>query len=211
MPALATTLQLTEQWRLGEPRGGLLLNRSRQVLSGRSTESDSWVAREGCRIYTWDVANATGFHLLPKYVPKQWLANKFSAEVWLARAIQAHPWRTHDSAQADVVHMAANFSMYCRAGKLYSARFFWRALLPLLGYTGKPTALLKPPSLRGTERTPKLTALTDNECTAPWAHTWKPKEVMLLTDHGASAHDAIAPFVLSRPPWLVSADGAAAG
>ena len=26
--------------------------------------------------------------------------------------------------QADVVHLAANFSMYCRAGKLYSARCF---------------------------------------------------------------------------------------
>ena len=54
-----------------------------------------------------------------------------------------------DASQADVVHLAANFSMYCRAGKLYSARFFWRALLPLLGYTGKQSALLRPPqSLR---------------------------------------------------------------
>ena len=30
---------------------------------------------------------------------------------------------------------------------------------------------------------------------------------MLLTDHGASHRDAIAPFVLSRPQWLVAADG----
>ena len=49
--------------------------------------------------------------------------------------------------------------------------------------------------------------LTDTECTPPWAHTWKPDEVMLLTDHGASHRDAIAPFVLSRPQWLVAADG----
>jgi len=93
-------------------------------------------------------------------VPKHWLGNKFSAEMWIHRAVRSHPWRTHDSSQADVVHLAANFSMYCRAGKLYSARFVWRALLPLLGYTGKPTALLRPPQLPGTERTPKLTVLT---------------------------------------------------
>ena len=30
---------------------------------------------------------------------------------------------------------------------------------------------------------------------------------MLLTDHGASHRDAIAPFVLSRPQWLVAPDG----
>ena len=49
--------------------------------------------------------------------------------------------------------------------------------------------------------------LTDTECTPPWAHTWKPDEVMLFTDHGASHRDAIAPFVLSRPQWLVAPDG----
>ena len=171
------------------------------------SESDKWVARERCSIYTWDLANATNNRLLPKYWPKQWLANKFSAELWLARALENHPWRTRDSSQADLVHLAANFSMYCRSGKLYSARFFWRAVLPLLGYTGKETPLLRPPFLAGTEKTPKMTVLTDNECTAPWAHTWKPHEIMMLTDHGPKKHDSVAPFVLSRPAWLVSPTG----
>ena len=207
-------LQLKDGWRLSEPHSGAL-NGTRRLaeglsgvgLSSDSSSSDSWVAREACKIYTWDVAEATNTHLLPRYVPKQWLGNKFSAEMWIHRAVRSHPWRTHDSSQADVVHLAANFSMYCRAGKLYSARFFWRALLPLLGYTGKQSALLRPPQLPGTEKTPKLTVLTDTECTVPWAHTWKPEEVMLLTDHGASHRDAIAPFVLSRPQWLVAPDG----
>ena len=160
-------LHVPDGWRLSESRGGALNNTRRLAqgpsgveLSSDSSSSDSWVAREACKIYTWDVANATNNHLLPRYVPKHWLGNKFSAEMWIHRAVRSHPWRTHDSSQADVVHLAANFSMYCRAGKLYSARFVWRALLPLLGYTGKPTALLRPPQLPGTERTPKLTVLT---------------------------------------------------
>ena len=160
-------LHVTDGWRLSESRVRALNNTRRLAqgpsgveLSSDSSSSDSWVAREACKIYTWDVANATNNHLLPRYVPKHWLGNKFSAEMWIHRAVRSHPWRTHDSSQADVVHLAANFSMYCRAGKLYSARFVWRALLPLLGYTGKPTALLRPPQLPGTERTPKLTVLT---------------------------------------------------
>ena len=100
-------LHLTAGLRLGDSLGGAL-NGTRRLaeglsgvgLSSDSSSSDSWVAREACKIYTWDVAEATNFHLLPKYVPKQWLANKFSAEMWIHRAVRHHPWRTHNSSQA---------------------------------------------------------------------------------------------------------------
>ena len=159
----------------------------------------SWLARERCNVYLWDVANATDTHLPPKYTPHNWLANKFSAELWVQRALVSHPWRVAAPEDADLILLAANFSMYCRAGKSYSARFFWRKLLPLMGYTGKPTPLLRAPALgNATARTPKLLVLTDNECTSPTSHTWKPREVLGITDHGPGAYDAVAPFVGRR-------------
>ena len=90
----------------------------------------AWLARERCNVYLWDVANATDTHLPPKYTPHNWLANKFSAELWVQRALVSHPWRVAAPEDADLILLAANFSMYCRAGKSYSARFFWRKLLP---------------------------------------------------------------------------------
>ena len=199
-------LHVPDGWRLSESRGGALNNTRRLAqgpsgveLSSDSSSSDSWVAREACKIYTWDVANATNNHLLPRYVPKHWLGNKFSAEMWIHRAVRSHPWRTHDSAQADVVHLAANFSMYCRAGKLYSARFVWRALLPLLGYTGKPTALLRPPQLPGTERTPKLTVLTLTLTRAlTRALTRTLTRTLTLGAHGHGVHAAVGAHVEAR-------------
>ena len=178
-------------------------------MSTDDNSPTSWLARERCNVYLWDVANATDTHLPPKYTPHNWLANKFSAELWVQRALVSHPWRVAAPEDADLILLAANFSMYCRAGKSYSARFFWRKLLPLMGYTGKPTPLLRAPALgNATARTPKLLVLTDNECTSPTSHTWKPREVLGITDHGPGAYDAVAPFVLSRPPWLVAAGAA---
>ena len=70
-------LHLRDGWRLSEPHGGAL-NGTRRLaeglsgvgLSSDSSSSDSWVAREACKIYTWDVAEAANTHLLPRYVPK---------------------------------------------------------------------------------------------------------------------------------------------
>ena len=186
-------LHVPDGWRLSESRGGALNNtwRLAQEPSGvesssDSSSSDSWVAREACKIYTWDVANATNNHLLPRYVPTHWLGNKFSAEMWIHRAVRSHPWRTHDSSQADVVHLAANFSMYCRAGKLYSARFVWRALL-------------RPPQLPGTERTPKLTVLTLTLTRAlTRALTRTLTRTLTLGAHGHRVHAAVGAHVEAR-------------
>ena len=166
------------------------------------------LASERCGVYVWDIHNATGMSLPPKYVPRDWYPNKFSAEMWVQRAAQHHPWRVRRSEDADVVLLAANFSMYCSAGKQWSARFVWRKMLPLMGYTGKDTGgLLHPPALNGTEKTPKLLVLTNRECQPPWAHVWKPPVFVMLTDHNAGKYDATVPFVVSRPPWLVGAAG----
>ena len=167
------------------------------------------LASERCGVYVWDIHNATGMSLPPKYVPRDWYPNKFSAEMWVQRAAQRHPWRVRRSEDADVVLLAANFSMYCSAGKQWSARFVWRKMLPLMGYTGKDTGgLLHAPALNGTETTPKLLVLTNRECQPPWAHVWKPPVFVMLTDHNAGKYDATVPFVVSRPPWLVGAAGA---
>ena len=118
---------------------------------------------------------------------------------------------------ADLILLEANYSMMCRAGKMFSGRFVWQKMNDALGVVPKGRAKEQPgtpPSppppmhawLRGTERTPKAFVLTDNECQPPWTGSRIKKGLIKLTDHNPNANDIVAPFVLSKPWWLVGAD-----
>ena len=87
-----------------------------------------------------------------RYTPVAWAHNKFSAEAWLQRALRHHPNRVSNPAEADYVFLAANFSMMCRAGKSFTARFLWQKMVSL-------------PIFLNTS-VPKVVALTDTECPA---------------------------------------------
>jgi hypothetical protein len=157
-----------------------------------------------CSIFLWDVSRATAVVLPERYTPNNWLTNKFSAEFWLARELQASHWRTTDPAQADLVFLASNFSMQCRAGKQHTSRLMWKTLLPLLGYGSKPNGQLQAPLLNGTAVTPKLVVLTNQECKFPWSSTWLPKGISGIFDQQVrGVRGIIAPFVLARPSWLL--------
>ena len=130
------------------------------------------------------------FHLPERYTPKNWMTNKFSAEMWLQHSMRTHPWRATSAADSDLVLLEANFSMLCRAGKMFSGRFMWQKMNVALGMqppkssksskSGRPlpTAVSSAdvgdaaPAvheyLRGAERVPKAYVLTDNECMPPW-------------------------------------------
>ncbi len=173
------------------------------------------LASRRCSIYAFDVAKVS-FHLPERYVPKNWMSNKFSAELWLQHALRKHPWRTAANASsADLVLLEANYSMMCRAGKIFSGRMAWARMVEALGVPPKPKrqspgSASPPPArglhplLRGSEHVPRAFVLTDNECTPPWIGSRKPSSIQ-VTDHAARGNNVMAPFVLSRPWWLVGA------
>ena len=163
-----------------------------------------------CSVYGFDTATATKFYLPARYTPRSWITNKFAVELWLQHALVTHPWAVPAASRADLVLIEANFSMACRAGKMFSGRFMWQKMNDALGVKPK-TKSGTPPSpprpvhelLRGAEKVPKAFVLTDNECQPPWTGSRRMKGLIEMTDHNPSANDVLAPFVLSRPWWLV--------
>lgn len=159
-------------------------------------------------------ADATNYHLPPRYTPRAWRTNKFSIELWLQHALRDgyHPWAVPAATDADLVLLEANFSMACRAGKMFSGRFMWQKMNEALGVPPKRKGAdgVPPPPpppvhelLRGAERTPKAFVLTDNECQPPWTGSRRMKGLIGVTDHNPSNNDVLAPFVLAKPWWLV--------
>ena len=146
-----------------------------------------------------------------RYTPKDWPANKFAAELWLARALESHPWRVETVEEADLVLMETNLSLACRVGKMFTGRSMWRQLSKtlgmgeLIGKTGVHANVSVHPLLRGMRNdTFPAVVLTDNECPGPWTGFGQPPGGLIkIKDHGPGKYDSVAPFVLSRPPWLV--------
>ena len=98
-------------------------------LSSSSTTTKPAAILNGtqCNIHVVDIEDALTFHLPARYTPAGWEHNQYAVELWLRRAIENHPWRVHDPAQADVIFAAANFSKWCVAGKTFSRRRLWEA------------------------------------------------------------------------------------
>jgi hypothetical protein len=165
-------------------------------------------------------AEKANYHLPERYTPRAWRHNKFAVELWLQDAIATHPWHVDHAASADLVLLEANFSMMCRAGKMFSGRFLWQKMNELLGVTPKSKAKGKPSpppppihlhtALQGTERVPKAFVLTDNECPPPWTGNRKLKNIIGVTDHNPNNNDVLAPFVLAKPWWLIGGTRGAA-
>ena len=80
-----------------------------------------------CNILLVDIERVLNFNLPARYTPRHWEHNQYAVELWLRWAIENHPWRVADPAQADVTFAAANLSMWCIAGKTFSRRKLWAA------------------------------------------------------------------------------------
>jgi hypothetical protein len=161
------------------------------------------LATERCRIFRFDVSDAAHTRLPDRYTPKDWPQNKFSAELWLARALRHHPWAVDNASQADLVLMETNLSMACRAGKQFSGRAMWKHMSTSMGYKNQNQTLH--PGMHGSESAVKAVILTHKECPPPWVGHGVPPGLSKMVDHGPGKFDIIAPFVLSKPPWLVGA------
>lgn len=166
------------------------------------------LARRACAIYVVDIEGEMGMALPERYRPLGWETNKFSAELWLRRAIEHHPWRVRDPSEADLVLLSANFSLYCRAGKSFTGRAVWAGLVSLLGHTGNRDCRRCKPLLGLRNGTAKFITLTNNECKAPWTGAVKPRDVFAVSDQKPGAFGVLAPFVVAKPAWLTAPLGA---
>ena len=168
------------------------------------------LADSQCSIFPFHVGEHTSSHLPDRYVPKNWLRNKFSAEWWLQIAMRSHPWRATRASEADLILLEANYSMLCRANKIFTGRSIWQKMNGALAVPPKsPKPGMPPPrlheALQGSDRVPKAYVLTDNECTPPWVGSRRLKGLIELTDQNPKENDILAPFVLTKPWWLVGA------
>lgn len=125
-------------------------------------------------------------------------------ELWLHNALREHPWRVNSSRSADVSVLAANFSLWCFAGKQRSEQKLWHAMV------NQPQ--LWPPRTSGDSiaSPPKFVALQFGLCIPPWKNSFKPPDVLLLRDRmrlsrgGERNISVVTPFVVSSPEWLVA-------
>ena len=72
---------------------------------------------------------ASGQQSLASYAPGSWEHNQYAVELWLQRAVRDHPWRVDSVAKADAILIDSNFSMWCVARKMFSARRVWKGML----------------------------------------------------------------------------------
>ena len=181
-----------------------------------------------CRVYLHDPAANAGHKWPARYEPAEWRFNKYAQELWLKEALLAgHPWRVNSAKQADLIVVAANFSMLCTAHKMYAARHMWHLLLNdtlLCNGTAIGRTLF---DTNGDARcqavtAPKLVSLSSGECTLPW-RGWSsssgppsrpPPGYIFLVDHKskvlAQNHVIVSPAVVARPAWLTGMPGSSA-
>lgn len=150
-----------------------------------------------CRIYVHSPRRA----LAAQHVPKTWSHNQYAVEHWLQRALRAHPWRVRERARAELVFVAANFSLFCVAGKTYQRRLLWDELMAAddLAANRTPAGI------------PSFLPLQYGGCPEPWAGATpgrarrkRPKDMLLLLDmairKGADRrnHSVASPFVVAE-------------
>ena len=91
-----------------------------------------------CRFYYHDPYAHTA-HMEPKRRPS-WMAtsreghgwsehHRYATELWMRAALPTHPWRVSRIDQADLIFVAADLARLCSAGKLFSVRRLWQAVL----------------------------------------------------------------------------------
>lgn len=58
-----------------------------------------------------------------KHMPAMWESNQYSFELHLHRRALRHQWRVENISDADVILVAANFSLMCAAKMMYTSRY----------------------------------------------------------------------------------------
>ena len=104
----------------------------------------------------------------PSEVPRDWRHHKYSAELHVQRHVR-HSWLASSPADADLIVVATNLSLWCAAGRPFGARALLKRVLadPLVRDASQPKAIV----------------LTNTEC----AHVvlqglQLPRHVLLITD-----------------------------
>ena len=121
----------------------------------------------------------------------------------MQRAMEAgHPWRVRNIEAADIVVLAANFSLLCPpTGRTYVYTLFdvWDHLLK-----HAPPLLLQ--AINGSVARPRVSIyLESSTCPNPWKYASRrdaPARLMRMRDLTGSVDDVVAPHVFTGRPWL---------
>eukprot|EP00966_Prymnesium_polylepis_P181299 4199163-Prymnesium_polylepis.1 len=167
-----------------------------------------------CAIYVHDTRSHCGAgrrarHFACTEPPAGFEHSQYAVEHWTHRALlENHAWRVASPEEADLVHIAANFSRTCASGRRYAQHSLWQSLL-------QDRVLWPRGPLNASSSTFKLIALQYAGCGEPWkvggvAPLAKPRDVLTLVDRlnpGAAEQKKrmgiVVPFVVSSPEWLV--------
>lgn len=161
-----------------------------------------------CKIYVYDPATVKE-SLPEKYLRRfpDWQHDPYSTELWLRRTLHStHPWRAASMEEADLIFIAANFSLECLVGKAFFSRAIWQAARGDPRLWSHHNGTVAP--------VPKLASLQYATCVPPWVYAPPPPDLMILAENRwrrgnkprAFAATTITPFVVSRPVWLTSGD-----
>ena len=122
-------------------------------------------------------------------------------ELWMERALKAHPWRVYEMDQADIVILGANFSLLTPpSGRRYVYNLFrhWSDIL-----RNSPLLLLQ--AMNGSINRPVVAAFLDTTAPMPWKHA-PPPRLHRLRDIASGRHDIAAPPVLTGSKWPSASD-----
>lgn len=147
-----------------------------------------------CRLFVHDLHATHEYRLPEQLLPPSWQHNQYAAELWVQRALRSHPWRVPTADAADLIVVAANFSLYCVVS-MYKQRALWKVLVD--------DKLLFP--LTAANRSAhKFLTMQYAGCKPPWIGSRKPSDIILLKEHVPthSQKAVVSPFVVSRPDWL---------
>lgn len=138
---------------------------------------------------------------------EKWYGDQYSAELWIQRALQRHPWRAATPEEADIYVASANFSLMAAGGVSSGTLGLRNAFNDLMHAQSNNRSLnaLLPPK-------PTVVVLTNSKMPLRLTNTWGPKNrAILLLDATRNVRppydrqSAVLPYVLSRPE--LKADG----
>ena len=155
-----------------------------------------------CAIYVSRVEHSqrlTSPHLLANAAQHGWAADQYSAEHWVAAALEAHPWRTDSLDDADLVLFVSNYTWLCSQRDLACSRARGpcktqasAAMVDVRAQVGRSTL--------PTRARPGVIVNTNNA--ACGNRVWHPHVVTLVDSMRARSRlyhqHAVLPYVVSR-------------
>ena len=116
-----------------------------------------------------------------------WKHASHAVSYWIHQSLACHPWRTHEAEQADLVYVDSLYDYRCSVQHLdgWPGRVQWLA------------------ALNATRPMRSLAAYISSFLSPCWLREFS-REFVSLHEHAGREEVLVAPFVVSKPAWLVN-------